>query len=147
MDLTPIEQDIPAIIAAATNATTASSAATSSAATTTLSRRPVSDPEYKLKLEMSYLLCIKELCRTDLPIGTTDITPEVDDITTDGFVHSYIFRRSHFYNSFIRSNNKTSRLKRDLIAFWSSKNRFVDVLSPTPGKFELILNDKTDQTR
>lgn len=100
------------------------------------------DPIYRKKLEYSYLKCLNELCEpTDnwqeaIMESKFTMDPSTgqpksfhcfpidlpDNIQIDDVKHSYVFKRSHFYNSF---NKKRSRLKRDLIECWKSRGYYV----------------------
>lgn len=116
------------------------------------------DPLYKKKLEYSYLQCLKELCEPvsnwqDIILETkftvdssthypktnyTFVIDHPDDIIVPEVNHSYVFKRSHFYNSF---NNKKSRIKRDLIECWKGRGYFVR-LSHEGDKWNLFLSWK-----
>lgn len=100
------------------------------------------DPEYKKKLELSYLKCLEELCnpvddwegilsdnkfimnpKTGHPDTTYDFELNFgDDIVVNEIKHSYVFKRSHFYEMF---NRRSSRLKRDLIKCWRDRGYYV----------------------
>lgn len=100
------------------------------------------DPLYQKKLEYSYLQCLKELCEpcenwneaimetkftidplTGQPRNSHTFTlSNNDNIVVQEVKHSYVFKRSHFYNSF---NKKRSRLKRDLIECWKNRGYYV----------------------
>ena len=102
------------------------------------------DPSYKKKLELSYLQCLKELSEpcenwhdkvmetkftmdpnTGQPKTThIFILENSDDIKfpEDKIKHSYVFKRSHFYQSF---NKQRSRLKRDLITCWKARGYYI----------------------
>jgi hypothetical protein len=118
------------------------------------------DPEYKKKLEHSYFQCLSELCNPipdweDIILETKftidEITGQplnyytfelnyVDDIRV-GINHSYIFKRSHFYNSFNDNDAKGSRIRRDLIAFWKKKDYYVNLYKdPKNNKWKLKIS-------
>jgi len=102
------------------------------------------DPAYKKKLEYSYLKCLEELCNPSenweetimeakFTVDPNNGQPKTnhtfvldlsDDIKIDedDVKHSYVFKRSHFYNSF---NKKRSRIKRDLIECWKNRGYYV----------------------
>lgn len=102
------------------------------------------DPNYRKKLELSYLKCLEELCNPcenwEEKIMETKfiLDPETGypknyhlfelnnkdniEIDKEAVKHSYVFKRSHFYNSF---NKKRSRIKRDLIEYWKKKGYFI----------------------
>lgn len=102
------------------------------------------DPNYRKKLEASYLKCLNELCEpcpnwqdkvmeTKFTMDTTTGMPKTthifvldypDDIIIDksDIKHSYVFKRTHFYLSFIKQR---SRLKRDLISCWKVRGYYI----------------------
>lgn len=102
------------------------------------------DPNYRKKLEASYKKCLQELCEPeddwqDVLLGAKFIIdpqtgrpktnhifhlnhPDGIEISDDEVKHSYVFKRSHFYESF---NRQKSRLKRDLIECWKNRGYFV----------------------
>jgi hypothetical protein len=118
------------------------------------------DPNYRKKLEFSYIKCLNELqepgdnwhesiMETKFTVDPTTGQPKTShtfvleqsddlDIPTNDVVHSYIFKRSHFYNSF---NKKRSRLKRDLIECWKARGYFVKLAKDEDsGKWKLMLS-------
>lgn len=101
-------------------------------------------PDYKKKLELSYLKCMEELSNpsenweeilddakftmdqyTGRPMTNyTFVLDGPDDIIIPQCVHNYVFKRSHFYSTFLK---QSSRLKRDLIKCWYDRGYFVDL--------------------
>lgn len=116
------------------------------------------DPEYKRKLELSYIKCLDELCNpqedwedvlgdikftmdseTGRPYVNYDfILDHPDDIMIPNSNHSYVFKRSHFYVMF---QKKSSRVKRDLIKCWRDRGYYVNLVFDTDlQKWKLCLS-------
>jgi hypothetical protein len=107
-----------------------------------ISKNRNEDPNYKKKLEISYNKCLDELCfpcenwedkilEAKFTVDPVTGQPKntcifelayPDNIITDDTSHTYVFKRSHFYNSFLKQR---SRLKRDLINCWKGRGYFV----------------------
>ena len=104
----------------------------------------MSKEDFNNKLDESYQICINELCnipnweeeientkftldeKTGLPKKThifhiNNYYPN-DNIIIQNAKHSYVFKRSHFYNTF---NKPKKRIKRELIECWRSRGYFV----------------------
>jgi len=117
-----------------------------------------SNLKYKKKLELSYRKCVEELFNPcddwedKIKESKFIINPETgsinnkytfiinhkDDIHIPDVEHTYVFRRSKFYDTFAR---RTSRLKRDLIKYWRSKNYYVDFfLNDETKKWNLVIS-------
>lgn len=113
------------------------------------------EPEYKKKLELSYLKCLSELCepvpnwKELIEDSKFTMNPETgvpnkfytfplnfpDNITVESS-HSYVFRRSHFYSMFLK---KSSRIKRDLINHWKALGYYVNLWTEN-NKWNLTLS-------
>lgn len=117
--------------------------------------RTLNDQGYRAKLDMSYRVCISELCspsdswENDINDAKFTVNPATgkfmtyctftldmpDEIILPYEKHPYVFRRTHFWNMFFK---RSSRIKTDLISCWSSRGYFVD-LAPNrdSGKWEM----------
>lgn len=100
--------------------------------------------QYYDKLLKSYEICLNELknpstkweeeiCKTKYTIDHETKQPlsshifilnHLDDIHVPNSKHTYIFKRSHFYNKF---KIKNSRIRRDLISYYNPKGYYVSL--------------------
>lgn len=102
------------------------------------------DSAYKKKLELSYLKCLDELCNPDdweeiiqstkfvmnpntglLRTSHDFILNKSDIVEISEVNHTYSFKRSHFYLTFLKGS---SRLKRDVIKCWRERKYYVDII-------------------
>lgn len=116
------------------------------------------DTNFKKKLELSYGVCLNDLCephmwadsisRAKFTVSTETGQPckecifvldKPEDIKIEDEVckHSYVFKRSKFYDTF---SKQTSRLKRDLIKCWKTRGYFVDLyMNVNTSKWNLVI--------
>lgn len=114
------------------------------------------DPNYKKKLELSYLKCLDELCnpcedwKGILDDNKFNHNPNTgqnltsyefeldfpDNIEIPSVNHNYVFKRSHFYLQF---SKHSSRIKRDLIKCWRNRGYYVS-LNQENNKWKLNLS-------